>query len=144
MQFVCTNQIRNGKYACFWRVKLDNLRFAGNWKVGIDVGGMDDSKPSANLTESYSHYGQTIHYSHKENSGILSSRSGSGNFVYIYFGNLLLDGGVNNLQFSLTQKTNGARGISFDCIELYELTRLSASDIDDVSEAMGIPADSNG
>eukprot|EP01084_Bolivina_argentea_P137935 242923_1 len=83
IRFTNEIEIPNGTWACFWRVKLQNLRWKGNWKVGITIQSFDQSVP--NEDEKYTKNTNTIHYSHKQDKGILREWCGKG-FFYIYFG----------------------------------------------------------
>eukprot|EP01084_Bolivina_argentea_P092279 166041_1 len=141
LDFKCSNKIRNGIYACFWRVKLNNVSWKGNWKVGIDSGAFDQSDPihpDSNSNEQYTKNTNVIHYAHKRNHGILSNHTGK--FHYVYFGQLTLDNenGINNLQFSLTQNNYTTR-ISFDCIELFDLSNDIHAKISLWSQMLNIP-----
>ena len=143
LDYKCSNQIRNGKYACFWRVKLKDLFWKGNWKIGVDAGEFDMTDPPTGLYESYTNDGKVIHYAHTNNGGILKGYCNTGKFYYIYFGDIALQSKefVNNLQFSLSQNNPyGVDGISFDCVELYEIESPDISWINELALNLNLPA----
>ena len=140
LDYKCSHKIRNGKYAFFWRVKLRNLTWKGNWKVGVDCGQFDSSDPSRS-GEVYKYGDNVIHYAHKENQGILTKYCDD-KYYYIYFGDLILNDqkNSNNVVFTLSQNNPyGVYGISFDCIELYEIDGIDSNMIDMFSLKLVIP-----